>query len=71
MSIENLTWSVVIPTYKREKVLLKCLRFVTQQTLPAKEIIVVDASPEWEVTKNIVEQDLTIKYPQINWLYIQ
>ncbi|MCK5877203.1 MAG: glycosyltransferase, partial [Candidatus Marithrix sp.] len=51
MSIKNLTWSVVIPTYKREKVLLKCLHFAAQQTLLATEIIVVDASPEWMVTK--------------------
>ncbi|MDM8569059.1 glycosyltransferase [Thiotrichales bacterium HSG1] len=69
--MENLTWSVVIPTYKREKVLLECLRFVAQQTLPAKEIIIVDASPEWETTRNIVERELIIKYLQNNWLYVQ
>ncbi|MDM8564689.1 glycosyltransferase [Candidatus Halobeggiatoa sp. HSG11] len=71
MSTKSLTWSVVIPTYKRQEVLLKCLRFAAQQTLPAKEIIVVDASPEWETTKNIVEQELMAKYPQISWLYVK
>ena len=71
MPTQNLTWSVVIPTYKREQVLLKCLTFVAQQTLLAKEIIVVDASPEWELTKKFVQQDLAIKYPQINWLYVK
>ncbi len=71
MSTQNVTWSVVIPTYKREQILLKCLTFAAQQTLPAKEIIIVDASPEWELTKNLVQQDLAIKYPEINWLYVQ
>ncbi len=71
MSNQSLTWSVVIPTYKREQVLLKCLVFAAQQTLLAKEIIVVDASPEWELTKNLVQQDLAIKYPKINWLYVK
>ncbi len=71
MAIQNLTWSVVIPTYKRAEVLIKCLGFAAQQTLPAKEIIVVDAGLEWQATKTIVLRDLAAKYPQINWLYVQ
>jgi len=71
MAIKNLTWSVVIPTYKRAEILIKCLGFAAQQTLPAKEIIVVDAGPEWQATKTIVLRDLAAKYPQINWLYVQ
>ncbi len=43
---ERQTWGLVVATYKRHEMLRRCLRASTQQTVPASEIIVVDASPD-------------------------
>jgi len=71
MSIEKLNWALVIPTYQREAVLWRCLNFAAQQTLLAKEIIVVDASPTWENTRDKIMQQLAPQYPTITWQYVQ
>jgi GT2 family glycosyltransferase len=70
-SIKQLNWAVVIPTYQRQAVLLRCLRFVALQTLPPKEIIVVDASHDWESTREKIQHDLAIHYPNIIWHIVQ
>ncbi len=67
----QLTWALVIPTYQREAVLIRCLQFAAQQTLLPKEIIVVDASPSWKETRDKVVQELVTQYPRIDWQYIQ
>jgi GT2 family glycosyltransferase len=68
---EQLSWAVVIPTYQRSQVLLRCLHFVSQQSLPAKEIIVVDASPNWQQTREQVMQNLVSQTPATTtWHYV-
>jgi len=67
----QINWALVIPTYKREAVLEQCLRFAAAQTLPPKEIIVVDASHYWEKTQKRIMHELAVKYPAINWQYVQ
>ncbi len=67
----QLTWALVIPTYQREAVLLRCLQFAAQQTLLPKQIIVVDASPNWEETRNKVVQGLVAQHPKIDWQYMR
>lgn len=37
--------SVVIPTYKREKILLDTIEYLLKQEVPAKEILIVDQTP--------------------------
>ncbi len=66
-SPQSLSWSLVIPTYQRETILLRCLRLAAQQTLAPKEIIVVDASLYWENTRAKVMQDLATQYSMIHW----
>ena len=48
--------SVIIPTYKRPQLLLKCLQSLSQQSFPAAdiEVIIVTDGPD-EVTKTVVE----------------
>ncbi len=66
----SLQWSVVIPTYQREAILLRCLYWITQQTLLPKEIIVVDASPHWRDTYTQVMTGLARQFTNIQWYYI-
>ncbi len=70
-STKTVHWALVIPTYKREAVLQRCLYFAARQTLQAKEIIVVDASPDWAQTREQVMQTLAAQYPAIHWQYVQ
>lgn len=65
-----LTWALVIPTYQREIILLRCLKLAAVQTYPAKQIIVVDGSPHWSNTKTRVFHELTPAYPDIDWHYL-
>jgi len=69
--MKQLNWALVIPTYQREAVLLRCLGFAAQQTLFPTEIIVVDASADWESTRNKVMHKLAVDYPTIDWKYVQ
>jgi GT2 family glycosyltransferase len=68
---EKLDYGLVIPTYKREAILPRCLRLAAEQTVAPKEIIVVDASPDWEKTRHQIMQELAAKYPAIDWKYVQ
>ncbi len=68
---KQLTWGLVIATYKREQILLRCLHLATQQTLPPQEIIVVDASPNWENIHYRVMHEVASHYSTIDWKYVQ
>ncbi|BAP55046.1 glycosyl transferase, family 2 [Thioploca ingrica] len=68
---EKLDWGLVIATYKREEILPRCLHLAVQQTLPPQEIIVVDASPNWEKTRDNIMLELVTQHPSINWQYVQ
>jgi GT2 family glycosyltransferase len=70
-STKRLQWALVIPTYKRAAVLQRCLYFAAQQSLQAKEIIVVDASPDWAETQKEVMRTLAVQYSSIDWQYVQ
>lgn len=52
---EALTWALVVATYKRAHVLPRCVRLACAQTRPPIEIVIVDASPEWEATRATIE----------------
>ncbi len=62
-----LTWSAVIPTYNREPILLQCLRLLAQQTQPPKEVIIIDASPNWQQLHPNLIHTCTQLNPHINW----
>jgi len=68
--MSELQWSVVIPTYQRETILLRCLYWITQQTLLPKEIIVIDASPNWHDTYAQVMTGLAVQFTTIQWHYV-
>ncbi|MDY6992966.1 MAG: glycosyltransferase, partial [Pseudomonadota bacterium] len=70
VSQQSLTWALVVPTYQRQNVLLRCLRLAAQQSWLAKEIIVVDASDNWTETHSKIMQGLALEYPAIDWQHV-
>lgn len=68
--MSTLEWAVVIPTYQRESVLWRCLNSAIAQTLPPKQIIVVDGSPDWAKTKTRIFNELVPRAPTIEWQYV-
>src|SRR5262245_220356 len=67
----SLSWSLVIATYNRQDVLLRCLALAAQQTRPPLEIIVVDASPDWTAARERVMAELAVHRPHIHWHYVE
>jgi GT2 family glycosyltransferase len=71
-SLEGRTsWALVIATYKRDHILSRCLELAAQQTRPPVEIIVVDASPNWEHTHHRIQDSLAPRFPKIHWIYVK
>ena len=64
-----LNWALVVATYRREQILPRCLRLGVQQTRPPVEVIVVDASPGWDKTRDTILGGLAAEHPQIRWSY--
>lgn len=66
-----LTWSLVIPTYMRAHILPQCLRLAATQTRPPQEVIVVDASPNWQDTRASICAEFEESFPDIKLTYQQ
>lgn len=49
------TWSLVVPTYNRRDVLLRALPLALNQTAPPEQVVVVDSSDDWTVTREAVQ----------------
>ena len=64
-----LTWSLVIATYNRAFILPKCLKLAISQSRPPKEIVVVDASEDWEATKGTLEDLFADAFRDIPLIY--
>jgi GT2 family glycosyltransferase len=64
-----LTWSAAIATYKREHVLHRALLLAAGSTCSPKQIIVIDASPNWESIREKTMREIATKYPNIEWIY--
>jgi GT2 family glycosyltransferase len=65
----SLRWSLAISTYNRGEILLEAIRLSIAQSLPPIEIIVVDASNNWQKTRDLVSAELVgtpilLKYEQ-------
>jgi colanic acid/amylovoran biosynthesis glycosyltransferase len=67
----SLSWSLVVATYNRQDVLPRCLALAAGQTRPPLEIIVVDASPDWDAARARVMSELSVHHPNVRWEYVQ
>lgn len=68
-AMTSLTWALVVATYNREKILLDCLKLAIEQTRPPSEIIIVDASANWEITRDRVMTEIASIAPNLHWVY--
>ena len=66
----RLSWALVIATYRREHIFPRCLRLAVQQTRPPAEIVVVDSSPDWEKTRDLVMASIAPSLPEARWVYV-
>jgi len=64
-----LTWSLVIATYNRGTALRRCVGSALGQTRPPREVIVVDASTNWEENEAFALQPVRASHPEIRWEY--
>ena len=71
MPANPLNWALVVATYNREDVLPRCLRLAAAQSRPPLEIIVIDASPGWESTRERVLGEIAPLWPGIRWRYVK
>jgi GT2 family glycosyltransferase len=65
-----LTWSLVVATLNREDCLLRSLLANSQQRRPPRQIIIVDASDNWERSRDRVFAEVAARTPQIEWIYV-
>jgi GT2 family glycosyltransferase len=63
-------WSMVICTLNRFEVLKCALRTVLWQTRPPRQVIVVDASPDWQRCRDEVQREFAAGASAIEWIYI-
>jgi GT2 family glycosyltransferase len=67
----SLSWSMVVATFRREKILPLALNFAVRQTRPPREIVVVDASESWATTRDLVLSTIAAEHPEIRWVYVE
>ncbi|MDX2230651.1 MAG: glycosyltransferase family 2 protein [Leptolyngbyaceae cyanobacterium bins.349] len=68
---QPLSWALVVATYQREKILPQCLKLAVEQTRQPSEVIVIDASENWESTRSHVMTEVAAIAPHIRWEYVQ
>ncbi|HEY8926198.1 MAG TPA: glycosyltransferase, partial [Polyangia bacterium] len=49
------TWALTVATYKRHQILAECVKRALRQTVGPAEIVIVDASPNWQEGKVAIE----------------
>jgi len=54
----RLDWSLCVATIGRTDMLLRCIRLALRQTLPPREVIIVDASDGWEEARDRIRAEM-------------
>lgn len=65
-----LTWTLCIATLNRKDILAKAVQFALDQTRPPSQIVIIDASEDWEDSKSNVEALLS-KHKDIELEYLE
>ena len=67
---QRLAWSLIVCTFKRENVLPRCVRCAIASTRRPSEVVIVDASPYWQTTRDAVLAEFESANPDINFIYV-
>lgn len=65
----HLSWGLIVITYNRAGFLHECLKHVLSQTRPPSEVVVVDASNNWQETHNTVLDHYADHWKDIRLVY--
>jgi GT2 family glycosyltransferase len=65
------TWTLGIATFRRQDMLMRCLRLAMTQTRLPEEVVVVDASPDWQASRERALHEVAPLAPGIPWRYVQ
>lgn len=61
----------MVATYKRHDILSHCLRLAGEQTRPPAQVVVVDASPDFEAAKARLVAEFGARFPNIPLDYVK
>lgn len=64
-----LNWGLVIITYNRPRVLALTVKLALEQTRPPSEVVIIDASDDWDDTRRMVEETVQELRDGIRWVY--
>ncbi|RWR08162.1 glycosyltransferase [Paenirhodobacter populi] len=62
-------WSLCIATLNRRDALLRTLRHAVAQTVPPREVVVIDVSDDWEETARLAHAEIFDARPEITLIY--
>ncbi len=65
-----LTWSLVVCTLNRREILLKCLEATLKQSRKPQQMIIVDASDDWQESKKYIANSLGATLLEPEFIYI-
>ena len=67
-----MNWSLLVATYNRTEALQNCVRLAIAQSRPPAEIVIVDASDNWNAHRQMILQQVAPEAPaSISWRYDQ
>ncbi len=66
----KLTWTLAICTYNRPHFLLRTIEFALLQSRSPAEIVVVDASDDWDVNRDRVTMEFTSTWSEVRLVYV-
>jgi GT2 family glycosyltransferase len=65
----RLSWALMICTYNRPDMLQRCVRLALRQTRPPEQIVIVDASAEWEPSARAIAEVIATEHPGLPFVY--
>jgi glycosyltransferase involved in cell wall biosynthesis len=66
----ELTWGLVIATYNRAAILPTCIKYAVEQTRKPSEIVIVDASDDWQAICDRIANEILVHHPDIRFTYV-
>ena len=69
---ESSLWSVIVPTYQREKVLCETIEHLLNLSFPHYELLVIDQTYKHEAETEKFRRDILDRYPRrLRWEYVE